>query len=47
MPVTVQRNAGRSRGVAPELGEHSEPILTEMLGYSWDEIAELRQAGVL
>jgi len=31
---------------APEHGEHSEMVLLE-LGYSWDQIGELRDAGVL
>ncbi len=31
---------------APELGQHSEEILQE-LGYSWDEIGELRSQGAL
>ena len=47
LPVILSKTPGDPRGYAPELGEHTEAILTEMLGYSWDEIAELRQAGVL
>ena len=31
---------------APELGQHSEEVLQE-LGYSWDDIAGLRERGVL
>ena len=31
---------------APELGEHTELVLEE-LGYDWDEIAEMKQAGVI
>jgi crotonobetainyl-CoA:carnitine CoA-transferase CaiB-like acyl-CoA transferase len=31
---------------APEHGEHSELLLLE-LGYTWDEIGELRDAGVI
>jgi crotonobetainyl-CoA:carnitine CoA-transferase CaiB-like acyl-CoA transferase len=31
---------------APEHGEHTEAVLLE-LGYTWDDIAALREAGVL
>jgi crotonobetainyl-CoA:carnitine CoA-transferase CaiB-like acyl-CoA transferase len=32
---------------APQRGEHTEGILQEVCGYSAQEIAELRAAGVL
>ncbi len=47
LPVMLSKTPGDPCGYAPELGEHTEAILTEMLGYSWDEIAELRKTGVL
>ena len=28
---------------APELGQHTEEVLTEIGGYSWEEIAQLRE----
>ncbi|HTY54327.1 MAG TPA: CoA transferase, partial [Candidatus Binataceae bacterium] len=47
LPVILSQTPGDPCGYAPELGQHSESILTEMLGYSWDDIAELRREGVL
>ncbi|MGB5755587.1 MAG: CoA transferase [Acidimicrobiales bacterium] len=35
------------RGPAPELGQHSERILGDLLGYSPDEIAELADKGIV
>src|SRR5437879_9985981 len=32
---------------APEFGQHTEVILTEVLGYSWEEIGRLREAEVI
>jgi crotonobetainyl-CoA:carnitine CoA-transferase CaiB-like acyl-CoA transferase len=47
MPVKLSETPGEPRGYAPELGEHTEIILTEMLGYSWEDIARLRDANVI
>jgi len=47
LPVILSKTPGDPRGYAPELGQHNESILTEMLGYSWDDIADLQRAGVL
>ena len=32
--------------MAPELGQHTEEVLMELLGYTWDDIAKLREKGV-
>lgn len=47
MPVKLSATPGEPRGHAPELGEHTELLLTEMLGYSWDDVARLRDANVI
>ncbi len=47
MPVKLSATPGEPRGHAPELGEHTESVLTTMLGYSWDDIARLREANVI
>jgi crotonobetainyl-CoA:carnitine CoA-transferase CaiB-like acyl-CoA transferase len=38
---------GSVRAPAPELGQHTELLLTELLGYDWDRVAELRKRGVI
>jgi crotonobetainyl-CoA:carnitine CoA-transferase CaiB-like acyl-CoA transferase len=47
MPVKLSETPGDPRGHAPELGEQTESILTEMLGYTWDDIARLRDSNVI
>ncbi len=32
---------------APEFGQHTEEVLTQLLGYSWDDIARLKDARVI
>jgi formyl-CoA transferase len=45
-PVRLHGTPGKVRGRPPLLGEHSDAVL-QSLGYSSDEIAELRAAGAL
>jgi len=45
-PVQLSRSPAHIRGMAPELGQHTEEVLLEA-GYSWDEIAALRGAGAI
>jgi len=45
-PAIVDRELAPIPGPAPELGEHSDDILGE-LGYAKDEIADLRDAGIV
>jgi crotonobetainyl-CoA:carnitine CoA-transferase CaiB-like acyl-CoA transferase len=47
MPIKLSQTPGDPRGLAPELGEHTEAIMTELLGYTWDDIARLREANVI
>ena len=43
MPVKLHETPGEVRFPAPEFGEHTEQVLTEILGYSWEKVAELRE----
>ena len=47
IPVGLSETPGSIRTPAPEHGQHTELILTEELGYSWDEVAALREKNVL
>jgi crotonobetainyl-CoA:carnitine CoA-transferase CaiB-like acyl-CoA transferase len=47
MPIKLSATPGNPRGHAPELGEHTETLLTGILGYSWDDVARLREANVI
>ena len=45
-PFRFGRSRVTARGPAPELGQHTEEVLLEF-GYSWEEIAALRERGAL
>jgi CoA:oxalate CoA-transferase len=45
-PVTVNGEIPHQARLAPELGQHTEEVMLE-LGYSWEEIAALREAGAI
>ncbi len=47
LPVRLSRTPGSVRSLGPELGQDTELILAETLGYSWDEIAELKAKGAI
>src|SRR5262249_56458761 len=38
---------GALRMPPPELGQHTEEVLLEVLGYDWDKIGELQSAGAI
>jgi CoA:oxalate CoA-transferase len=46
-PVRFSETPANPRGHAPELGEHTETILTEILGYSWEDIARFKESGAI
>jgi crotonobetainyl-CoA:carnitine CoA-transferase CaiB-like acyl-CoA transferase len=42
-PVTFSQTPASIRHQAPEFGQHTEEILTEILGMDWDSIEDLRE----
>lgn len=46
-PIQFPQTPPMPRGLAPELGQHTEEVLTELGGVSWQEIGELQEAGVI
>lgn len=46
-PVTYSKTPLSTRKMAPALGENTEEVLTELLGYSWDDVVQLKNEGVI
>ena len=42
LPIKFSKTPGSIRREAPQLGQHTEEVLTEIAGYSWEEVAKLR-----
>jgi crotonobetainyl-CoA:carnitine CoA-transferase CaiB-like acyl-CoA transferase len=47
LPIGLDRTPGAVRTLGPELGEHTELILTDMLGYTWDDVTRFQQEGAI
>ncbi len=47
LPVGLSKTPGAVRTLGPELGQHTEEILTELLGYSWEQVVELKEQGAI
>jgi formyl-CoA transferase len=45
-PVSFSRTPAANQGPPPELDQHTEAVLSEV-GYGWEEISGLREAGVI
>ena len=46
-PITFEKTPMSIQREAPEFGQHTEEILTETLGYTWDDIAKLKDEEVI
>ena len=46
-PVRLSATPGAVRAPAPELGQHTEEVLLEVLGFEWEQIGRLREQGVI
>jgi crotonobetainyl-CoA:carnitine CoA-transferase CaiB-like acyl-CoA transferase len=47
VPVRLSETPGQIRLPAPEFGQHTEELLTGLLGYSWEEVGRLRDEEVI
>jgi crotonobetainyl-CoA:carnitine CoA-transferase CaiB-like acyl-CoA transferase len=47
IPVGLSMTPGRIRMGAPEFGQHTEEVLMEVGGYTWEEIAELKSQEII
>ena len=43
LPIQFSKTSGAARPEAPEFGQHTEEVLIEVGGYSWDEIVALKE----
>ncbi|MDP7413813.1 MAG: CoA transferase [SAR202 cluster bacterium] len=46
-PVSYSETPLHTRKMAPALGENTEEILIDLLGYTWDDIAAMRDEGAI
>ena len=47
LPVELSETPGAVRAPAPELGQHTEQVLLDVLGWDWDRIQALREKEVI
>lgn len=47
LPIGLSKTPGRVASLGPELGQDSELLLADLLGYSWDEIGALKNEKVI
>lgn len=47
IPIGLSKTPPKTRLPAPEAGQHTEEILIDICGYSWSEIEELKDQGVI
>jgi crotonobetainyl-CoA:carnitine CoA-transferase CaiB-like acyl-CoA transferase len=46
-PLKLSRTPGGIQGPPPAIGEHTDDVLEQLAGFSADEIARLRERGII
>jgi crotonobetainyl-CoA:carnitine CoA-transferase CaiB-like acyl-CoA transferase len=47
LPIGLSKTPGSVRTLGAELGQHTEELLVDTLGYSWEEIGALKEQGAI
>jgi crotonobetainyl-CoA:carnitine CoA-transferase CaiB-like acyl-CoA transferase len=47
LPVTLSKTPGAVETLGPELGQHTEQVMVDTLGYTWEQIGELKEQGAI
>ena len=47
IPIQFSKTPGKVRSAAPEFGQHTEEVLLEVAGYSWEDIARFKEQGTI
>lgn len=47
IPIELSETPGVVNCTAPELGQHTEEVLVEIGGYSWDDIVQFKEQGII
>jgi crotonobetainyl-CoA:carnitine CoA-transferase CaiB-like acyl-CoA transferase len=47
LPIALSKTPGVVNTLGPELGQHTEFILTGTLGYTWEQVSEFKAQGVI
>ena len=47
LPIGLSETPSRIAGPAPEFGQHTEQVLVDELGWSWERVGELKEKGVI
>ena len=47
LPISLSKTPGEIRSLGPQLGQDTELVMMELLGYEWDEIEALKAKGAI
>lgn len=47
LPVTLSKTPGEVHSLGPQLGQDTELVMMELLGYAWDEIEAMKAKGAI